>query len=78
MKDSDIIATAPDDLPEVLGADELDAISAGAYGGSNSCEPYSGDNSCEQPSGGHAGFQELTIRPTKRVERRSVISSFAK
>ncbi len=78
MKDVNIIATAPDDAPEMLNADELDAISAGAYGGSNSCEPYAGDNTCEPPRGGHASFQDLTIKPTRRVEVKSTVTAFTK
>lgn len=62
MTDDSIVATAPDDAPEVLGADELEAISAGAYGGSSSCEPYAGDNTCERPAAGHASFQTLPIK----------------
>ena len=78
MNDASIIATAPDAAPEVLSADDLDAISAAAYGGSNSCEPYAGDNTCEPPRGGHASFQDLTIRPTRRVEVKSTVMAFAK
>lgn len=68
MTDDSIVATAPDDAPEVLSSDELEAMSAGAYGGSSSCEPYAGDNTCEPPAGGHAGFQTLPIkRPTTKA-----------
>ncbi|MEM7213421.1 MAG: hypothetical protein AAF479_16305 [Pseudomonadota bacterium] len=59
---NDIIASAPTDAPEVLDIETLDALSAGAYGGSNSCDPYSGDNSCEDPGAGHASIQDLQIR----------------
>ena len=64
----DIIATEPDEAPEVLTDEVLDAASAGAYGGSNSCEPYAGDNTCEPPAPcGRASFTDLTIRP-KQVD----------
>ena len=40
MTNSDIIATADTDGPEVLDADTLDQVTAGTeYGGSNTCEP---------------------------------------
>lgn len=57
----DIIATASPDEPETLTAENLDVVSAGAYGGSNSCEPYGGDNTCEPPAAGRAEFQTIPI-----------------
>lgn len=63
-RSKDIIASEPSEAPELLGEDDLDAVHAGAYGGSNSCEPYAGDNTCEPPQGGgRASFTDLTIRP---------------
>ncbi|MEM1299674.1 MAG: hypothetical protein AAGH68_10380 [Pseudomonadota bacterium] len=60
----DIVATEPPETPELLSEADLDAASAGAYGGSNSCEPYAGDNTCEPPrKAGRANFTDLTIRP---------------
>ena len=68
MTDPDIIATAPGDSPEMLGGEALDAVSAGAYGGSNSCEPYAGESACENPGAGHASIQDLKIERPKRIE----------
>lgn len=66
----DIIATAAPDAPEELELETLDELSAGAYGGSNSCDPYGGDNTCEPPAGGHASFQDLEIRrPPEKSQR---------
>ena len=67
----DIVATAGPDMPEVLDAETLDTFSAGAYGGSNSCEPYAGDNTCEPPRSGHASFQDLTIKPSPQKSQRA-------
>ena len=65
---NDIIASAPADVPEVLDIETLDALSAGAYGGTNTCDPYSGENSCENPGAGRAEFQTLPIeKPELKV-----------
>lgn len=70
QKETDIVASAPPEEPETLADGDLDGLSAGAYGGSNSCEPYAGDNTCEQPSGGHASFEDLQIkRDPKKTTR---------
>ncbi len=69
----DIIAIAEANAPEELALETLDELSAGAYGGSNSCEPYGGDNTCEPPAGGHASFQDLQI---KRPETRKNLTRF--
>ena len=67
-KPDDIIATAPADVPEVLDLETLDALSAGAYGGTNTCDPYSGENSCENPGAGRVEFQTIPIeKPELKV-----------
>ncbi|MEM9058991.1 MAG: hypothetical protein AAGD13_00890 [Pseudomonadota bacterium] len=66
---ADIVATAAQDAPEFLDTDDLESLSAGAYGGHNSCEPYGGDNTCEPPGAGRAEFQTLPIeRPDRAVK----------
>ena len=63
--EKNIVAREAPAAPKTLNEDDLDALSAGAYGGSNSCEPYAGDNTCEPPrkGAGRAELQDLTIAP---------------
>ncbi|MEL6999160.1 MAG: hypothetical protein AAFP68_12935 [Pseudomonadota bacterium] len=63
-RENDIVAVAAPDGPDLLSSEELDAFSAGAYGGHNSCEPYAGDNTCETPAAGRVQFQTLPIERT--------------